>query len=37
MEISLSLQIGVDRKDMNKVFYQLTLEILAKQVCFFTH
>ncbi|GAU21384.1 hypothetical protein TSUD_32130 [Trifolium subterraneum] len=23
--------IGVDRKDLNKVFYQLTLEILAKQ------
>jgi len=36
MEISLSLQLGVDKSDTNKVFYQITLEILAKQVCF-TH
>lgn len=30
------LQIGVDPKNLNKAFIQLTLEILAKQVCF-TH
>lgn len=28
------LQIGVDPKNLNKAFIQLTLEILAKQVCF---
>lgn len=40
--ILLNIQIGVDQKDLNKVFVQLTLEFLAKQVncllwfiCFF--
>lgn len=28
------LQIGVDRNDLNKLFIQLTLEFLAKHVCF---
>ena len=28
------MQIGVDRNDLNKVFIQLTLEFLAKQVLF---
>lgn len=28
----LLLQIGIDRNDVNKVFIQLTLEFLTKQV-----
>lgn len=30
--LSLTLQIGIDRNDINKAFIQLTLEFLSKQV-----